>query len=366
MEQIGRYEVIQELGRGGMAVVYLARDPQFNREVAIKVLPAELTFDPQFSARFAREAQAIASLEHVAILPVYDYGEYEGRPFLVMRYMRGGSLAQHIEAYSRGMPLAETVSIVDRVADALDTAHQRGIIHRDLKPGNILLDERGNPYLADFGIVKLAESSHTLTGSGMIGTPAYMAPEMMNEGSVTALLDVYALGVSLYQMLTGQQPFKAETPIGIIMAHVAKPVPSVLDQRPDLPPPIQTIVARAMAKDPTQRYQSAPEISRDLQRLLLGQPLSLASPPTDSGQTELIPAGGLSGASTGSSFGAMPPPGPQEFDLTRQPPPRTTGRKARRLGWLLPVAVMLMIVLGLAGRAVGSLDFGIGPRWGPV
>ena len=172
--KIGRYEIERELGRGGMAVVLLARDPAMKRQVAVKVLPRQFTFDPQFRARFQREAEVIAALEHPAIVPIYDFGEYDDQPYIVMRYMPGGSLADRLK---RGaLPLAEAARIFTRLASALDEAHARGIIHRDLKPGNILFDQRGDPYISDFGIAKLAETSTTFTGSAIIGTPAYMSP----------------------------------------------------------------------------------------------------------------------------------------------------------------------------------------------
>jgi serine/threonine-protein kinase len=175
---IGRYQIKKALGRGGMATVHLAHDPRFKREVALKVLPREFLHDPTFHARFEREAQTIAAIEHPAIVPVYDFGEQEGQPFLVMRYMPGGSLADRL---SQGpLTIAETAEVMKRLAPALDIAHEKGIIHRDLKPGNILFDQYGEAYLSDFGIVKLAQATTTFTGSSVIGTPAYMSPEQVH------------------------------------------------------------------------------------------------------------------------------------------------------------------------------------------
>src|SRR5574341_1685634 len=178
---IGRYQIRAELGRGGMATVYHALDPRFEREVAIKVLPREFLHDPRFRARFEREARAIAALQHPAIVPVHDFGEQDGQPYLVMRYMPGGSLADRIQ---RGpLSLSEAARILSHLAPALDAAHRRGLIHRDLKPGNILFDEYDNPYLSDFGIVKIVEESAHLTGTGgLVGTPAYMSPEQAGGG----------------------------------------------------------------------------------------------------------------------------------------------------------------------------------------
>ena len=172
-QQIGRYQIIRFLGEGGMARVYLAHDPEFGRDVAVKVLPVQLAGDEQFLERFRREARTIAALEHPAIVPVYDFGQDAGRPFLVMRYMPGGSLDERL-AGSQKMSLAQTAALFDRLAPALDEVHQRGIVHRDIKPGNILFDNNNQPYLSDFGIVKLgAGAGTTLTAlGGTVGTPA--------------------------------------------------------------------------------------------------------------------------------------------------------------------------------------------------
>ncbi len=264
---IGRYEVKSELGRGGMAILYRAFDPRFERDVAIKVLPHEFLYDETFLARFEQEAKAIARLEHVAIVPVYDFGMHEGQPYLVMRYMPGGSLADRI-AREGPFDLDEAVRITARIADALDAAHRRGVIHRDVKPGNVLFDADGHAYLTDFGIVKLTESTAQLTGSGIVGTPSYMAPEMARPGMVSPLVDVYALGVMLYQMLAGRLPYDADTPIGQMMAHVTKPVPDVREARPDLPPTIQVVLDKALAKEPEHRCQSAGEVADRLCAIL--------------------------------------------------------------------------------------------------
>jgi serine/threonine-protein kinase len=176
-EKIGIYEVKAELGRGGMATVYRAYDPRFEREVAVKVLPSELLHsDPQFRLRFEREAKIIAQLEHSAIVPVYDVGEADGQPYFVMRYMNGGSLSDRIKAGV--MSVEEATRILAIIAPGLDEAHSKGIIHRDIKPSNILFDKRNIPYISDFGIAKLSQAqSGNVTGSAIIGTPAYMAPE---------------------------------------------------------------------------------------------------------------------------------------------------------------------------------------------
>jgi serine/threonine protein kinase len=256
--KVGRFELQREIDRGGMAVVYLARDPQLGRAVALKILPREFMFSPKFRARFEREAKVLVSLQIPGIVPVYDFGEHEGQPYLVMRYMVGGDLTNRIR--QGPMSITESAEILSRIAPALDEAHRRGLIHRDLKPGNVLFDEENIAYLADFGVVKLTEDqSMTLTTQGgVIGTPAYMSPEqVMGKDELDGRSDIYALGAILYQMLTSQVPYKSDTPMGQAMMHVVEPLPDVQEARPELPPEAQEIIEKAMAKDRADRYPTA-------------------------------------------------------------------------------------------------------------
>ncbi len=247
-----------------MAVIYLARDPLMKRLVAIKVMPRKFTFDPTFRARFEREAEVIAALEHPAIVPIYDFGEDDGRPYFVMRYMPGGSLAAPLK---RGpLSLHGTIRIINRIAPALGEAHKRGIIHRDLKPANILFDQRKDAYLADFGIVKFEEESTVHTEDIILGTPAYLSPELARGvKNIDGRSDVYALGVLIFRMLTGLLPFTADSAMGMAMKHVTEPVPNILDFQPTLPPEVQTVVATAMAKERDKRYASAVALAAALE-----------------------------------------------------------------------------------------------------
>jgi serine/threonine-protein kinase len=260
LKRIGRYEIKAEIGRGGMATVYLAHDPRFRRDVAVKVLPRQYTHDPMFRARFEREAQTIAALEHPAIVPVHDFGEDNGQPFLVMRYMPGGSLAEKLA--KGALPLKQVSHILERIASALDRAHEKGIIHRDLKPGNILFDGYGDAFLADFGIAKMAEATAALTGNSIIGTPAYMSPEQVKGEAVDGRSDIYALGVILFEMVTGQQPFAANTPIAVAYKHVNEPVPDIRDRKADLSPALQLTINQAMSKNPDERFQTATDLAK--------------------------------------------------------------------------------------------------------
>jgi serine/threonine-protein kinase len=248
----GRYTIKNELGRGGMATVYLAFDTLRHHDVALKVLPRTFMHDPAFRDRFEREARTIMQLEHDAIVPVYDFGEVESQPFIAMRLMRGGSLQERLQ--KGPLPLAEAEIITKRICSALDKAHSRRIIHRDLKPGNIMFDDEGVAYLADFGIARLVEGTATVT---MIGTPQYMAPEQAHGLPLDGRTDVYQMGVVLFEMLTGRIPFSAPTPAAMMYQHAHTPPPSARDFQADLPQRIDDVLKIALAKDKDQRFQSA-------------------------------------------------------------------------------------------------------------
>jgi len=270
LDKFGRYLVKSELNRGGMATVYHAYDPVFERDVAIKVLPSIFLHDPSFRMRFDREAKTIALLEHPAIVPVYDFGEQDEQPFIVMRFMAGGSLSDRLR--EGPLSLEDTAKIISRLAPALDAAHSRGIIHRDIKPGNILFDQYGNAFLTDFGIAHLArEGSSTLTGESILGTPTYMSPEQVQgEKSIDGRSDIYSLGVLIFQMLAGQSPYHAETPTKLMMMHVLEPVPSLSNIVPALPAFCDQIVSKALAKNPDDRYSTADELASNLEHASQG------------------------------------------------------------------------------------------------
>ncbi len=271
LQTIGRYEIRSELGRGGMATVYKAYDPLFEREVALKVLPREMLHDPQFRVRFEREAKTIASLEHPAIVPVYDVGEEDGQPYFVMRYMTGGSLQERIAQGQ--ISLQESARIFSKIAPALDEAHAKGIIHRDLKPGNILFDRTGEPYISDFGIAKITQTqgAATVTGGAIVGTPAYMSPEQAQGEPVDGRSDIYAMGVILYEMLTGVQPYQATTPMAVVVKHITDPIPHILDHNPNLPIDIEPVIEKAMAKDRAQRFSTTEELATALVAVARGE-----------------------------------------------------------------------------------------------
>jgi eukaryotic-like serine/threonine-protein kinase len=259
-EKISRYAIQEELGQGGMAVVYRAYDPLFGREVALKLLKQDRLDDAEIRERFEHETTIIARLEHAAIVPVYDVSRSDqDQLFLVMRYMTGGSLADRIRNGS--LSLLDAAGIIQRIGGALDYAHAKDIIHRDLKPGNILFDEYGNAYISDFGIAKLTRSSTTVTGSGIIGTPTHMSPEQARGEAIDGRSDIYSLGVILFEMLTGHTPFEATTPLGMALKHAIEPPPPILDINPSLPASLETVIKKVLEKNPKHRYRSGSEFA---------------------------------------------------------------------------------------------------------
>jgi photosystem II stability/assembly factor-like uncharacterized protein len=251
---LGGYRIIEQIGLGGMATVYKAYQPSMDRYVALKVLSTHLTQDPTFVKRFQQEAKVIAKLEHLHILPVHDHGEEDGYLYLVMRFIEAGTLKDRLE----GGPLSleETRHIVTQVGSALEYAHQLGVVHRDLKPSNVLIDPQEDCYLTDFGIAKMVEGTLGLTGSAVLGTPHYMAPEQSQSFKVDHRADVYAMGVIIYEMVTGQLPFDADTPFAVVMKHISEPLPLPRSVKHDLPESVERVILKALAKDPVDRYQS--------------------------------------------------------------------------------------------------------------
>ena len=270
LEKIGRYEIRKELGRGGMATVYHAYDPNFERDVAVKVLPRAFLHDPQFRVRFEREAKTVAALEHAAIVPVYDFGEEDGQPYIVMRMMSGGDLAEKLKGGS--LSYQEAAKITERLAAGLDAAHNKGIVHRDMKPGNILFDQYDNAFLSDFGIARLTHGTHTLTGENIIGTPAYMSPEQVQgEKALDGRSDLYSLGIIFFQMLTGDTPYQATTPAKVMMMHILDPVPDLATIKPGVPAEIDLWLQKALAKDPDDRFVAAKEMEEALHAAVQGR-----------------------------------------------------------------------------------------------
>jgi serine/threonine protein kinase len=272
--KFGKYEVLERLGRGGMAEVYRAYHPNLDRFVAIKVLHSFLSDEGEFKVRFEKEAQNIAKLRHPNIVQVYDFDFDEDTDsyFMVMELIEGPTLKDYLYDNNEGvrkLPLAESVRIIRQASEALSYAHQRGMIHRDVKPANLMLDARENNrlVLTDFGIAKLLTGKQNTISGGLVGTPAYMSPEQGMGEIGDERSDLYSLGVIMYQLLTGELPYDAETPMALILQHMNDPVPSVRSIDPHLSPAVDKVLMRLMAKDPTQRYQGAQELISDLDLL---------------------------------------------------------------------------------------------------
>jgi len=361
-KKIGRYEVIAEIGRGGMATVYSANDPMFNRNVAIKVLPPELLHDPNFRTRFEREAKTVAGLEHTAIVPVYDFGESDGQLFFVMRLMSGESLADRI---AKGpLPLKDIVQILTRIAPGLDYAHSQGVIHRDIKPANILFDQHGEPYLSDFGIAKLSETGATLTGNAIIGTPAYMSPEQgRGELDMDGRSDIYSLGAILFEMLSGKVPYEADTAMGQVVKHITAPIPNVLQLCPNLPEATQAIINSAMAKRKFARYNTAVEMAQALAAVAEGKGLPSKEVPAT---MTMLPDGPLPDVDAAADGHRMPLPGKtplprtssgmgkpetsahQQRKTTTPPAKAPAAKKKNKGGMGIVIFMVLLVLLGVA------------------
>jgi serine/threonine protein kinase len=274
-----QYSLEGEIGRGGMSVVYKAKDLRLNRPVAIKVLPPELAHDAAIRARFTREAQTAAQLTHAHIVPIYDVGERDGIAYLVMAMLTGGNLGTLL-AHEPRLPIEEARRFLREVADALDYAHQRGVIHRDIKPDNILIDrESGRALVTDFGIAWAMEAASRLTATGIaVGTPTYMSPEQaVGERALDGRSDVYSLGVVAYQMLTGRVPFTAGNSMALLLKHVTERPRAIQELRPDTPPALSDAIERALLKSPEDRWPTAGTL-RDA--------LSADTRPTPSWRTE--------------------------------------------------------------------------------
>lgn len=346
IQKIGRYVIQREIGRGGMAVVYQAYDPRLDRTVAIKLILSEVfgaNVLDKMHERFEREAKALGKLDHPNIVRVFDYGEYEGSPYLIMDYIDGVTLHD----LKKPIPLADAIRLIAPVAEALDYVHRQGLLHRDVKPSNILITKDSRAILTDFGIVKQMEKAHGetgLTGAGIgIGTPDYMSPEQGLGKGVDERSDMYSLAVVLYELVTGVRPFVGDTPVEIIMNHVKQPLPDPRRVVPSLPEDAVAFFERALAKDAKDRYPIMDDFLRDLYGLRLGSQLRDS---TRLHQPKSTPA---------TEISVHRPPA----KTSGQPPTSTKGRKSP-IGWI--AAGMAILVLGLGVFFARERIKGLFPR----
>ncbi len=255
-KRIGGYEILEKIGQGGMATVYRAHQISMNRPVAIKILPRQFITDDSYMQRFNREVKIVSQLEHRSIVPVYDYGEHEGLPYIVMRYMTAGSVDDLLRTNST-LNAEQILHIVEQIAPALDYAHTKGVLHRDLKPSNVLLDDDGGAYLTDFGIARiLGETGPGITTQGVVGTPSYMSPEQAQGHELDGRSDVYSLGVMMFEMATGRRPFQSDTPYSIAVMQVTTPPPAPRVLNPNITPQFASVIYKTLEKKPDHRYVS--------------------------------------------------------------------------------------------------------------
>ncbi len=289
MEELfgGRYKIIKKAGTGGMADIFKAEDTILGRLVAIKMLHPQFAHDENFVARFRREAQSAASLNHPNIVNIYDWGRADSTYFIVMEYIEGENLKQII---GKSGPLSAeiAVKIMIRVCDALEFAHKHQIVHRDIKPHNIIITKDGTVKVTDFGIARAGSSTMTQTGS-ILGTATYISPEQAQGTAVGKSSDVYSLGIVLYEALTGCVPFEGESPVAVAFKQVHEPPPLPRSINPAISQSLETVILKAMAKNPGERYLSAEEMKADLTRSVKGSPIQAIVPPAEE-KTKVMPA----------------------------------------------------------------------------
>jgi serine/threonine-protein kinase len=336
-QRLSKYEIQAEIGRGGMGIVYRGYDTMLQRPVAVKVLPPTFSFDQEFVARFQREAVLAANLHHPHIVTIHDVGEQAGNHYIVMELLEGETLDHWLHRYGAMTP-PQAGQLLQQLASALDYAHGRGIVHRDIKPSNIMLSPDGQVKLMDFGLVRAGEGSQ-LTRSGVVlGTPEYMAPEQALGESVDGCADVYALGVVLYRMLTGHVPFSRSTPYAVTYAHIHEPPPPLRTLRPDLPPAVEAVVLKALAKQPAERYGRAGQLAQDFQAAAQFGAYPAAGAGVAAAAAMRPPADQRAAPVAGGAQAKRTPPA-----RTPPPPPATASMRKQRS--LLPLFMALVVAL---------------------
>lgn len=345
-QRIGTYELQALLGSGGMAVVYRGFDHNLQRPVAVKLLADAIAAQPGIAERFQREARVIARLHHPYIVQVYDYGEADGRAYMVQELLPGPTLDQQLHTWQASgvQPTRdEVLSIARHIAEALDAAHAAGILHRDVKPSNIMRNASGALVLTDFGIAKTLREDTNLTQTGMIiGTPNYLSPEQAQGQPLTSASDVYSFGIVLYELLAGQPPFSNPTPMGVLLDHVQTPPPAMQPQRPDLPPAVDAVLQRALAKKPQDRYATAGALASALEQAWPRVPARAVPPPSIHNQPTAM--------WTGASRSAAPAAAPTLADGTAPAVPTAPVAPATpRRRSLLPILLLALLLLLCGG-----------------
>ena len=334
-----RYEIDEVIGEGGMAKVFRGTDTVLGRTVAVKVLAPQFAEDEQFVARFRREAQAAAALNHPNIVSVFDTGSSGSVHYIVMEYVEGRTLREVIRAESRLLP-ERSVEIAEAVSRALSAAHEKGLVHRDIKPGNIMLTGDGQVKVMDFGIARATSADTVTQTAAVLGTAAYLSPEQAQGETVDARSDIYSLGVVLYEMLTGRQPFSGDSPVSVAYKHVTQDPPPPSSINPDVPESLDAVVMKSLAKNADNRYQSASEMGDDLRRAAQGMPVA-ATPVLGGDTTQVIDRTSETALLTGP------------IEEEEYPPPRRTGRTVGIVLLILAVLIgaVVLFLLTLSGGA---------------
>jgi serine/threonine-protein kinase len=354
-----RYRIIDTLGEGGMANVYLAEDIILQRKVAVKILRLDLQKEPQTLARFQREALATSELSHPNIVSVLDVGTDHGLPYMVMEYVDGPNLEEYIQKKSP-LDLHEVIRIMDQILSAMTLAHKHNVIHRDLKPQNVLMDKKGNIKIADFGIaVALNQSSITQTNSAM-GSVHYMSPEQTRGGLVTKQSDIYSLGIILYELITGKVPFNGDTPVAIALKHAQEPIPSIRKKDPKVPQALENVVLKATAKDPRDRYASAQGMKADLDTSLdpsrKDEPVFVPAHNINTDETIVLPGFKANGEKTDKDKANA---SDQKKDDEKKPS-FWENIKKHKWWWILSglaaIVIIFIMVFALNGRDTGDVQ----------
>jgi len=325
---LDHYRLIEQVGQGGMATVYRAQDIRTLNEIALKVLSPTISGDKRFVRRFRREAGLVVRLKHPNIVPVLDYGEANGMVYLVMPYIQGSTLSDHIR--TKQLSAENVLRWTDEIAQALDFAHQQGIIHRDIKPSNVIISKSGQALLTDFGLARMADQSSTLTGSMLMGTPAFISPEQGRGQELDHRSDQYAFGILLFQILTGQLPFDGDNPMATVLKHLQDPVPRLRSINARIPQTVENIVLKSLAKNPENRFESVAELNRLFQAAMRGKPIPDIDLPT-----ETLPGGAVR--------------------ASLESPAPTALASSSRPRWFAPalIAVFLIAVLSIATALSG-------------
>jgi serine/threonine protein kinase len=357
-ETLGGYRILEVIGIGGMAIVYRAEQLSLGREVALKVLAPSIADDREFRERFRREGKHVAALEHPNIVAIYDFGEADGRLFLAMRLVRGVTLADRQRAGA--LTADQTLAVLAPIADALDSAHAAGVVHRDVKPQNILISDRGHPYLADFGVAKGVVTTGVTAGGGFVGSCYYAAPEQILGRPVTAATDIYGLTAVLYQCFTGRLPYARDTEAGVLHAHVYEPTP-VVDAQQAGAGPFNEMIARGMAKEPQDRFAEAtglmqrattivgalPETRRD------DSPTFIAEPQADDARTIAMPGTSATVAAAGTADAAADPGTGDSVDIPQIAPARRRRKLAAAAigGTIIILGAIIVAILATGSSA---------------